>query len=108
VKPKFENNLWVVIKSQTDTNGVACLTKKETSINEIVEEFLNLILKGYNEQGTNNMEISDSSAYYLNYFLVVNGPKETSSMRIVFDAVAKDRNKNVTEQSNSQDSVQAK
>jgi hypothetical protein len=66
VKLKFENNLWVVIKSQTYTKGVACLTKKGTSINEIDEEFLNLILKGHNEQGTDNTKISDSSAYYLN------------------------------------------
>ena len=66
--------------------------KKVTSLTEIDENFQDQITKGYIEKIDIKKEnIYQKDSYFLSYFPVVNRTKDTSSLRIVFDAKAKDR-----------------
>jgi hypothetical protein len=66
--------------------------KKGTSLKEIHEKFQDHITKGYIEKMDVKKEnIYQKDNYFLSYFPVVNRTKDTSSLRIVCDAKAKDR-----------------
>ncbi len=59
---------------------------------EIDEKFQDQITKGYIEKIDLKKEnINRKDSYFLSYFPVVNRTKNTSSLRIVFDAKAKDK-----------------
>jgi hypothetical protein len=61
-------------------------------LKEIVEKFQDQITKGYIEKiGLKKENIYQKDNYFLSYFPVVNRMNDTSSIRIVFDAKAKDR-----------------
>ncbi len=66
--------------------------KKGTSLKEIDEKFQDQITKGYIEKiDLKKEDIYRKDSYFLSYFPVVNRTKDTSSLRIVFDAKAKDK-----------------
>jgi len=66
--------------------------KKETRIMQNYAKFQDQKEKGYIEKFDLTPEdINQMDIYFLRYFPVVNVTKDTSSLRIVFDATAKDR-----------------
>jgi hypothetical protein len=91
-KPILVNNINEVLARQRCTNSSDYLVKKGTSLKEIDEKFQDQIAKGYIEKiDLRKEDIFQKDSYFLNYFPVVNRTKDTSSVRIVFDAKAKDR-----------------
>jgi len=89
--PSLENNLKQVIARQYKTNYSGYLEKKGTSLDEINQKFEDQISKGYIEKVTDTSEINRKDCFYLNYFPVVDRVRDTTKLRIVFDAAAKDK-----------------
>ena len=89
--PCLVNNMKQVIARQTKTNYGGYLTKKGTSIEEINSKFLDQVKKGYIEKVTDQVELSREDSYLINYFPVVDRVRDTTKVRIVFDAAAKDK-----------------
>ncbi|MBM3931204.1 MAG: hypothetical protein FJ336_08030, partial [Sphingomonadales bacterium] len=89
--PCLENNMKTVIARQTRTNYGAYLQKKGTSLEEIDKKFKDQLKKGYIEQVTDRKELSRLDSYYVNYFPVVDRIRDTTKVRIVFDAASKDK-----------------
>ena len=90
--PNLVNNINEVLARQRRTNSSDYLVKKGTSLKEIDEKFQDQIKKGYIEKIDIKKEnIYRKDSYFLSYFPVVNRTKDTSSLRIVFDAKAKDK-----------------
>ncbi len=86
------NNINEVLARQRRTNSSDYLVKKGTSLKEIDEKFQDQITKGYIEKIDIKKEnIYRKDSYFLSYFPVVNRTKDTSSLRIVLDAKAKDK-----------------
>ncbi len=86
------NNINEVLARQKRTNSSDYLVKKGTSLKEIDEKFQDQVKKGYIEKIDIKKEnIYRKDSYFLSYFPVVNRTKDTSSLRIVFDAKAKDK-----------------
>ncbi len=81
-----------VLARQKRTNSSDYLVKKGTSLKEIDEKFQDQVKKGYIEKIDIKKEnIYRKDSYFLSYFPVVNRTKDTSSLRIVFDAKSKDK-----------------
>ena len=81
-----------VIARQSRTNAGAYLSKKGTSIDEVNVKLQDHVDKGYIEKiDTKKENIKRIDSYFLSYFPVVNRTKDTTSLRLVFDAKAKDR-----------------
>ena len=90
--PNLVNNINEVLARQRRTNSSDYLVKKGTSLKEIDEKFQDQITKGYIEKiDLKKEDIYRKDSYFLSYFPVVNRTKDTSSLRIVFDAKAKDK-----------------
>ena len=90
--PNLVNNINEVLARQRRTNSSDYLVKKGTSLKEIDEKFQDQITKGYIEKiDLKKEDIYRKDSYFLSYFPVVNRTKDTSSLRIVFDAKAKTR-----------------
>ena len=90
--PNLVNNLNEVLARQRCTNNSDYLVKKGTSLKEIDEKFHDQIKKGYIEKIDQKKEnIFRKDSYFLSYFPVVKRTKNTSSLKIVFDAKAKDK-----------------
>ncbi len=90
--PNLVNNINEVLARQKRTNSSDYLVKKGTSLKEIDEKFQDQVKKGYIEKIDIKKEnIYRKDSYFLSYFPVVNRTKDTSSLRIVFDAKAKDK-----------------
>ena len=89
--PSLRNNLAAVLARQKNTNYGGYLEKKGTTLPEMDAKFLEQLLKGYIEEVIGDADINDPKEYYLNYFPVVNRNKETTKVRIVFDAASKDK-----------------
>ncbi len=90
--PNLVNNINEVLARQRRTNSSDYLVKKGTSLKEIDEKFQDQVKKGYIEKIDIKKEnIYRKDSYFLSYFPVVNRTKDTSSLRIVFDAKAKDK-----------------
>jgi hypothetical protein len=86
------NNINEVLARQKCSNSSDYLMKKGTSLKEIDEKLQDQITNGYIEKIDLKKEnIYRKDSYFLSYFPVVNRTKDTSSLRIVFDAKAKDR-----------------
>ncbi len=87
--PNLVNNVNEALRC---TNSLDYIVKKGTSLKEIDEKFQDQITKGYIENiDLKKVNIYRKDSYFLSYFPVVNRTKDTSSLRIVFDAKAKDR-----------------
>ena len=90
--PDLVNNINEVIARQSRTNAGAYLSKKGTSIDEVNVKLQDHVDKGYIEKiDTKKENIKRIDSYFLSYFPVVNRTKDTTSLRLVFDAKAKDR-----------------
>lgn len=90
--PDLSNNLSDVLKRQKNTNSSKYLTGKGTSITEIDEKFRDQLAKGYIEEITDPADINRPDCFYIPYFPVVDKTRESTKVRIVFDAAAKSRN----------------
>ena len=89
--PALRNNLAQVLIRQKNTNYSGYLEKKGTTIDEINKKFEDQLLKGYIEEVTDLDEINREDCYYVNYFPVVDRIRDTTKVRIVFDAASKDK-----------------
>lgn len=89
--PCLDNNLQQVIARQYKTNYSGYLEKKGTCLEEINKKFEDQVSKGYIEEVVDPAEISRGDCFYLNYFPVVDRVRDTTKLRIVFDAAAKDK-----------------
>jgi hypothetical protein len=86
------NNVNETLARQRHTNSSDYVVKKGTSLKEIDEKFQDQITKGHIEKIDIKKEnIHRKDSYFLSYFPVVNRTKDTSSLRIAFEAKAKDR-----------------
>ena len=88
-RPKLKNNLSQVLNRQKNTNYGGYLEKKGTDIAEINKKFEDQLAKGYIEEVTDIDDINREDAYYVNYFPVVDRVRDTTKVRIVFDAAPK-------------------
>ena len=89
-KPNLQNNLKSVLARQSRTNYSGYLEKKGTSIVEVDKIFQEQLLKGYIEEVKDPKEIARSDSYFVNYFPVVHADRDTTKVRIVFDAASVD------------------
>ena len=89
--PDLSNNLSDVLKRQKTTNSSKYLTGKGTSIDEIDAKFRDQLAKGYIEEITDPADINRPDCFYIPYFPVVDKTRESTKVRIVFDAAAKAR-----------------
>ena len=90
--PDLVNNINEVIARQSRTNAGSYLSKKGTSIDEVNVKLQDHVDKGYIEKiDTKKENIKRIDSDFLSYFPVVNRTKDTTSLRLVFDAKAKDR-----------------
>ena len=90
-RPKLRNNLQQVFNRQQRTNDSGFLEKKGTTVEEIDRKFQDQLEKNYIEEVTEPKEIERPDCYYLNYFPVVDRVRESTKVRIVFDAAARDK-----------------
>ncbi len=90
-RPKLKNNLALVLNRQKSTNYGGYLEKKGTDISEINKKFEDQLAKGYIEEVTEISDINREDCYYVPYFPVVDRIRDTTKVRIVFDAAAKDK-----------------
>ena len=93
VPPNLRNNLSAVKQRQEKTNSEASLQAKQTSKEAIDAIFLEQIKKGYIEEITDLAEINREDCNYIPYFPVVRPDRSSTKVRIVFDAAAKNRDK---------------
>ena len=89
--PDLSNNLSDVLKRQKTTNSSKYLTGKGRSIDEIDAKFQDQLAKGYIEEITDPADINRPDCFYIPYFPVVDKTRESTKVRIVFDAAAKGR-----------------
>ena len=89
VKPDLTNNSQMIKVRQSRTTSKNYLLKKGTSMDEIKEYFAKLEAKGYISKIDNSL-VNEVDSYYLPWFPVIDRQRETTKMRIVFDASAKD------------------
>ena len=93
VPPNLRNNLSAVKARQEKTNSDASLQTKGTSKEALDAIFLDQIKKGYVEEITDLADINREDCNYIPYFPVVRPDKSSTKVRIVFDAAAKNRDK---------------
>ena len=93
VPPNLRNNLSAVKQRQEKTNSEASLQAKQTSKEAIDAIFLEQIKKGYIEEITDLADINREDCNYIPYFPVVRPDRSSTKVRIVFDAAAKNRDK---------------
>ena len=93
VPPKLRNNLPAVKARQEKTNSEASLLQKGTSKEALDAIFLEQITKGYIEEITDLDDINREDCNYIPYFPVVRPDRSSTKVRIVFDAAAKNRDK---------------
>ena len=91
--PNLRNNLSMVRTRQERTNSEEALLAKGTSKEAIDAIFLSQIEKGYIEEITDPKEIYREDCNYIPYFPVVRPERSSTKVRIVFDAAAKNRDK---------------
>ena len=89
--PKLENNMNSILNRQKHTNYGGYLQKKGTDILELDKIFQAQLDKGYIEEVTDIYDINRKDSYLIPYFPVVDRIRDTTKVRIVFDAAAKDR-----------------
>ena len=87
--PQLTNNCRIIKLRQNRTTSSGYLTKKGTSMIEIREYFQKLETKGYITKMDPKSQ-TDKDSYYLPWFPVIDRTRDTTKMRIVFDASAKD------------------
>ena len=93
VPPNLRNNLSAVKARQEKTNSDAALQTKGTSKEALDAIFLDQIEKGYIEEVTDLADINREDCNYVPYFPVVRPDRSSTKVRIVFDAAAKNRDK---------------
>ena len=91
--PNLRNNLSAVKNRQAKTNSVDSLLAKKTSKEALDAIFLSQIEKGYIEEITDPADINREDCNYIPYFPVVRPDRSSTKVRIVFDAAAKNRDK---------------
>jgi hypothetical protein len=84
--PNLQNNLKMVMGRQKMTNYSGYLEKKGTNLAEVDAKFQDMLDKGYIEEVTDINEIIRKDSYLEPYFPVVDKTRETTKLRIVFDA----------------------
>ena len=90
--PNLQNNLKMVMGRQKMTNYSGYLEKKGTNLAEVDAKFQDMLDKGYIEEVTDINDINRKDSYLEPYFPVVDKTRETTKLRIVFDAAAVDAN----------------
>ena len=90
-KPSLINNAKSIKMRQDKTTTSGYLSKKGTSMEEILEYFNKLETKGYIKEIDTKLQTEEDS-YYLPWFPVIDRTRDTTKMRMVFDASAKDKN----------------
>ena len=91
--PELRNNLSMVRTRQERTNSDEALKAKGTSKEAVDAIFLAQLEKGYIREITDPKEIYREDCNYIPYFPVVRLDRSSTKVRIVFDAAAKNRDK---------------
>ena len=89
-KPKVKNNAQQVKMRQSRTTSDSYLEKKGASMDEINAYFQKFEKAGYIEK-LDPARQSEDDTYYIPWFPVIDRTRESTKMRIVFDASAKDK-----------------
>ena len=90
-KPTLVNNASAVKMRQNKTLSPTYLQKKGASMDEIIAYFAKMEKAGYIEKLPANKQ-REPDSFYLPWFPVIDRTRESTKMRIVFDASVKDRN----------------
>ncbi|MGV1013329.1 MAG: reverse transcriptase domain-containing protein, partial [Flavobacterium sp.] len=89
--PNLKNNLNPHINRQRSTNSDFKVEGKGTQASEIEKIMKTMEEKGYIKEISDPNEINRPDCYYINYMYVVDKGRETTKVRTVFDAAAKDK-----------------
>ena len=91
--PELRNNLSMVRARQERTNSDEALKVKGTSKEAIDAIFQAQLEKGYIREVTDPKDIHRDDCNYIPYFPVVRPDRASTKVRVVFDAAAKNRDK---------------
>ncbi len=90
-KPDLINNLQMIIARQKQTNYSGYLEKKGTNIEAINRIFKEQLEKGYIEEVTDIADQKREDSQATAYFPVVQENRESTKVRLVFDAASKNK-----------------
>jgi hypothetical protein len=90
-QPDLISNMEQVRARQNRTCNSGYLESKGTSMEAIDEIFKDYFKKGYIEQVTDETDKKRKDCHYINFFPVVHKDRDTTKVRIVFDAASYDK-----------------
>ena len=91
VQPDLISNMEQVRARQNKTCNSGYLESKGTSMEAIDEIFREYVIKGYIEQVKDVNDQKRKDCHYINFFPVVHKDRDTTKVRIVFDAASVDK-----------------